>query len=95
MDGSDACAGVQAQLGVYLTGSIAQADRAAVVRHLASCADCRDELASLASLPALLRRVTVLTDAEGYTLRPALAAGDRARGRGPRGDRDDRRDHPP
>jgi predicted lipoprotein with Yx(FWY)xxD motif len=56
MDGSGACAGIQAQLGVYLTGSIAPADRAAVVRHLATCADCRDELAGLASLPALIRR---------------------------------------
>jgi predicted lipoprotein with Yx(FWY)xxD motif len=56
MDGSGACAGIQAQLGVYLTGSIAPADRAAVVRHLATCADCRDELASLAALPALMRR---------------------------------------
>jgi predicted lipoprotein with Yx(FWY)xxD motif len=55
MDGSDACAGIHAQLGVYVTGSIAPADRAGVVRHLAACADCRDELASLASLPALLR----------------------------------------
>jgi predicted lipoprotein with Yx(FWY)xxD motif len=56
MDGSDACAGIHAQLGVYVTGSITSADRAAVVRHLAACADCRDELADLASLPALLRR---------------------------------------
>jgi predicted lipoprotein with Yx(FWY)xxD motif len=56
MDGSGACAGVRSQLGVYLTGAIAPADRAVVVRHLATCEDCRAELAGLASLPGLLRR---------------------------------------
>jgi predicted lipoprotein with Yx(FWY)xxD motif len=82
MGGSGACAGVRAQLGVYLTGAIHPADRAVVVRHLASCAICRAELAGLSALPALLRRpasrdaaednrvggTTVLTDAVGYTL---------------------------
>jgi predicted lipoprotein with Yx(FWY)xxD motif len=53
------CAGIRSQLGVYLTGAIAPADRAAVVRHLAACADCRAELAGLAALPALLRRPPV------------------------------------
>ncbi|HET9968236.1 MAG TPA: zf-HC2 domain-containing protein [Streptosporangiaceae bacterium] len=56
MDGSGTCASVRPQLGVYLTGSILPADRAVVVRHLASCADCRTELADLAGLPGLLRR---------------------------------------
>src|SRR6266567_2734239 len=56
MDGSGACAGIRSQLGVYLTGAIAPADRAAVVRHLVTCVDCRAELAGLAALPALLRR---------------------------------------
>jgi predicted lipoprotein with Yx(FWY)xxD motif len=46
-------------VGVYLTGAIAPADRAVVVRHLAGCADCRAELAGLAALPALLRRPPV------------------------------------
>jgi len=41
---------------VYLTGAIAPADRATVVRHLNACEDCRAELAGLAALPALLRR---------------------------------------
>jgi predicted lipoprotein with Yx(FWY)xxD motif len=41
---------------VYLTGSILPADRVVVVRHLASCAACRSELADLAGLPGLLRR---------------------------------------
>jgi len=56
MNGSGECAGIRSQLGVYLTGSIAPADRAVVVRHLADCEQCRAELAGLASLPALLRR---------------------------------------
>ena len=56
MDASGTCAGVRSQLGVYLTGSILPADRAVVVRHLASCPACRSELADLAGLPGLLRR---------------------------------------
>ena len=56
MMGSGACAGVRSQLGVYLTGAIAPTDRAVLVRHLATCEDCRTELAGLAALPALLRR---------------------------------------
>jgi predicted lipoprotein with Yx(FWY)xxD motif len=56
MGGSDTCASVRSQLGVYLTGSILPADRVVVVRHLASCAACRSEVADLAGLPGLLRR---------------------------------------
>ena len=51
------CASIRPQLGVYVTGSIAPADRAVVVRHLTSCERCRDELAGLAALPAMLRRL--------------------------------------
>ena len=56
MDGSGECAGSRSQLGVYLTGAIAPADRATVVRHVTACEDCRAELAGLAGLPGLLRR---------------------------------------
>jgi len=56
MDGSGECAGIRSQLGVYLTGAIAPADRATVVRHVTACEDCRAELAGLAGLPGLLRR---------------------------------------
>ena len=58
------CAGIRPLLGVYLTGAIAPADRAVVVRHLAACADCRAELAGLAGLPALLRRPPVYAAAQ-------------------------------
>jgi predicted lipoprotein with Yx(FWY)xxD motif len=57
MGGTGECAGIRPLLGVYVTGAIAPADRAALVRHLASCQRCRDELAGLAALPGLLRRL--------------------------------------
>jgi predicted lipoprotein with Yx(FWY)xxD motif len=65
MGGSGTCAGVRSLLGVYLTGSILPADRAVVVRHLASCAICRAELADLSALPGLLRRPASQAAAEG------------------------------
>jgi hypothetical protein len=49
---------------VYVTGAIAPADRPVVLRHLASCERCRDELAGLAGLPGLLRRPSVQAAAE-------------------------------
>jgi predicted lipoprotein with Yx(FWY)xxD motif len=64
MDDAGTCAGIRPQLGVYLTGAIAPADRVMVVRHLAACADCRAELAGLAGLPALLRRPPVQAAAQ-------------------------------
>jgi predicted lipoprotein with Yx(FWY)xxD motif len=67
MDDAGMCAGVRPQLGVYLTGAIAPADRVVVVRHLAACAGCRAELAELAGLPALLRRPPVQAAAQEPT----------------------------
>jgi predicted lipoprotein with Yx(FWY)xxD motif len=76
MDDAGTCAGIRSQLGVYLTGAIAPADRAAVVRHLAACADCRAELAGLAALPALLRRPPVQAAAEDEAAADPDAPGD-------------------
>lgn len=45
-------------LGVYVLGAIEPAERAVVDAHLSVCQRCRDELASLAGLPAMLGRVT-------------------------------------
>src|SRR4029079_6456603 len=59
MDDAGTCGGIRSQLGVYLTGAIAPADRVVVVRHLTACADCRAELAGLAGLPASLARPRV------------------------------------
>lgn len=52
------CSRLRISLGVYVLGAIEPAERATVDEHLATCARCRDELASLAGLPALLGRVT-------------------------------------
>jgi len=51
------CADARLALGVYVLGAIDPAERALVDAHLATCRDCRDELAGLAGLPALLARV--------------------------------------
>src|SRR5581483_3145650 len=51
------CAEVRISLGVYVLGAIDPAERAMVDAHLATCRDCRDELAGLAGIPALLARV--------------------------------------
>jgi anti-sigma-K factor RskA len=52
------CAEARVSLGVYVLGAIDPAERSLVDAHLATCRDCRDELAGLASLPALLARAT-------------------------------------
>jgi hypothetical protein len=51
------CGDLRRSLGVYVVGAIAPADRSAVESHLGGCVECRDELAGLAGLPALLGRV--------------------------------------
>jgi predicted anti-sigma-YlaC factor YlaD len=51
------CSEARLSLGVYVLGAIDPAERSLVDSHLASCRDCRDELAGLAGLPALLARV--------------------------------------
>jgi anti-sigma factor RsiW len=66
----DSCADARRELGVYVLGAIEPADRAVLERHLGGCPRCRAELASLAGLPALLRRVP---EAE-TVLRPCLTA---------------------
>src|SRR5579859_3891639 len=51
------CTEARLSLGVYVLGAIDPAERALTDAHLATCQDCRDELAGLAGLPALLARV--------------------------------------
>jgi anti-sigma factor RsiW len=53
------CRDIRHALGVYVVGAIDPAERALVDSHLSTCPDCREELAGLAGLPALLRRVPV------------------------------------
>jgi len=54
-------------LGVYVVGAIEPDERAAVDAHLSQCYECREELAGLAPLPALLHRVK-MEDAERILL---------------------------
>jgi hypothetical protein len=51
------CTDARPSLGVYVLGAIDPAERALVDAHLLTCRECRDELAGLAGLPALLARV--------------------------------------
>jgi anti-sigma factor RsiW len=53
------CADTTRALGVYVLGALDPAERATVEAHLATCADCQAELASLAALPAILDRLTL------------------------------------
>lgn len=68
-----ACREIRHSLGVYVLGAIDPSDRALVDDHLATCQDCREELAGLAGLPALLRRVPT---AEAERLTEAESAAD-------------------
>jgi anti-sigma factor RsiW len=54
------CREIRQALGVYVLGAIDPAERAQVDEHLAHCPDCREELASLAGLPAMLRKVPTI-----------------------------------
>ncbi len=75
MTRAPACGELRRELGVYVLGAIAPADRSTVESHLAVCAGCRDLLADLACLPALLRRVPL---DELDALGPAGDADDRS-----------------
>jgi hypothetical protein len=58
MIGTMDCPEARMSLGVYVLGAIDPADRALVDSHLATCRDCREELAELDGLPALLAKVS-------------------------------------
>ena len=57
------CRGFRELLGVYVVGAIEPAERSIVDAHLSHCRQCREVLAGLAVLPALLHRIPV-ADAE-------------------------------
>jgi Putative zinc-finger len=57
--GPDGCDEIRHALGAYVVGAIDPAERTVVERHIAACPACRDELAGLAGLPALLGRLTL------------------------------------
>src|SRR5579863_5867500 len=58
--GMAGCREIRQALGVYVLGAIDPAERARVDEHLATCHECREELASLAGLPAMLRKVPIV-----------------------------------
>ena len=60
MTGRAGCREIRQALGVYVLGAIDPAERAQVDEHLATCPECREELASLAGLPAMLRKVPMV-----------------------------------
>jgi len=60
MSGMAGCREIRQALGVYVLGAIDPAERAQVDEHLATCPECREELASLAGLPAMLRKVPIV-----------------------------------
>jgi len=60
MTGMAGCREIRQALGVYVLGAIDPAERAEVDEHLATCPECREELASLAGLPAMLRKVPIV-----------------------------------
>jgi hypothetical protein len=59
MTGLTDCGDIRHALGVYVVGAIDPAERSIVDAHLSHCLECREELAGLAGLPALLGRVPV------------------------------------
>ena len=60
---------LQRSLGSYVLGALDPGERHAVDEHLASCASCREQLASYAVVPGLLSRLS-LPEALGGTLLP-------------------------
>ena len=62
-----ACRNFRELLGVYVVGAIEPYERSVLDAHLSQCYDCREELASLAVLPALLHRIPV-SEAEELAL---------------------------
>jgi hypothetical protein len=81
------CTEARLSLGVYVLGAIDPAERALVDTHLLICEECRDELAGLAGLPALLARVNpdeisriCADDAVGSGVPAAVAVEDRPPG---------------
>jgi anti-sigma factor RsiW len=60
MTGESSCREIRQALGVYVLGAIDPTERAQVDEHLATCPGCREELASLAGLPAMLRKVPMV-----------------------------------
>jgi Putative zinc-finger len=81
------CADTRQALGIYVLGAIDPDERALVDAHVAGCRECREELAGLAGLPALLSRVDA-DEIGRIFLADADPAADLDLGRGPGPDAD-------
>lgn len=57
-------------LGSYVVGALDPSDRARLEEHLATCAECREELASYAGIPGLMSRLS-LDEVLDHSLLPA------------------------
>ena len=89
------CTDVRTALGSYVLGALDPGERSQVEVHLAGCPTCRDELAGLAGMPAMLGRVDEAQIEElagpppelldGLLARAAEERGRRFRGLGRRG----------
>lgn len=54
-----ACRNFRELLGVYVVGAIEPSERSMLDAHLSQCYGCREELAGIAVLPAMLHRIPV------------------------------------
>jgi len=71
------CGGMMDQLSFYIDGALAEGDRLTVERHLAECAECRSELASLKMLVAAARDIEAVDPPASLRSRIAAATTDR------------------
>jgi anti-sigma-K factor RskA len=55
---NDGCGERRIALGAYVLGALEPEERAGIEAHLAGCAGCREELAGLVGLPAMLGRLS-------------------------------------
>jgi hypothetical protein len=62
------------EAGAYVLGALSPAERSAYQRHMAVCAQCRDEVTDLAGLPGLLGRLDEATAAGVTGPEPASAS---------------------
>lgn len=65
------CEQTKLSLGAYALDALEPAERSAVDAHLRGCAECRRELADLATLPPLLSRLSLQDLGESVSAAPA------------------------
>ena len=73
----------QLEIGAYLLGALPPRERSAFEEHLAHCAACRNEIADLAGIPALLGKVTLSEIMAAPAADPDLLADELRPGPGP------------